>query len=231
MNDIVYLLKTGPNEELRYSLRSVEKNFKAGKVIFAGGKPQDINPDIFIEVAQTGPTKWANTRRNLLMAVQDSRITEDFWLFNDDFFIMADYDCTQAEYDGYILEHIEEIKRRHNGKASAYTKLLAALVKTLQNAGIKNPKNYAIHRPMLINKKKALETLERFPSEPMFRALYGNINQIGGHQVKDCKFAPWLRPETDGATVISTEDQVFAAGDIGNYIRATFTEPSRWEKI
>lgn len=230
MHDIVYLLKPGPNEELRYSLRSVEKNFEHGRVIFVGGKPADITPDVFIEVAQTGPTKWANTRRNLMMAVQDSRISEDFWLFNDDFFIMADYDKTQAEFDGELMAHIEEVEQRHGMLQSRYTKLLRNLHKTLTDAGIENPKNYAIHRPMLINKRKARKTLERFPAEPMFRALYGNINQIGGHQVKDCKFTPWLKPSTKGATVISTEDNSFATGAIGRKIRASFPEPSRWEK-
>ena len=230
MHDIVYLLKPGPNEELRYSLRSVEKNFEHGRVIFVGGKPSDITPDVFIEVAQTGPTKWANTRRNLMMAVQDSRISEDFWLFNDDFFIMADYDKTQAEFDGELMAHIEEVEQRHGMLQSRYTKLLRSLHKTLTDAGIENPKNYAIHRPMLINKRKARETLERFPAEPMFRALYGNINQIGGHEVKDCKFTPWLKPSTKGATVISTEDNSFATGAIGRKIRASFPEPSRWEK-
>lgn len=229
MNDIVYLLKNGPNEELRYSLRSVEKNFPHGRVIFVGGSPQDIMPDIYIEVRQDSPTKWINTRRNLLMAVQDERISKDFWLFNDDFFIMADYDKTQAEFDGDLMAHIKEVEKRHGMIQSRYTKLLRHLHKTLTEKGIENPKNYAIHRPMLINRTKALKTLQDFPEEPMFRALYGNINQIGGHQVADCKFTPWLKPSTLGATVISTEDNSFKYDRIGKRIRQTFPEPSRWE--
>lgn len=230
MSDIVYLLKDGPNEELRYSLRSVEKNFPHDRIIFVGGKPADITPDIYIEVRQDSPTKWTNTRHSLTMAVQDTRVSEDFWLFNDDFFIMADYDKTQAEFDGELMQHIEEVEMRHGMLQSRYTKLLRHLHKTLTDAGIENPKNYAIHRPMLINKTKALRTLQDFPDEPMFRALYGNINRIGGHQVKDCKFTPWLKPSTRGATVISTEDNSFRTGDIGKKIREAFPEPSRWEK-
>lgn len=230
MSDIVYLLKNGPNEELRYSLRSVEKNFPHGRIIFVGGRPQDITPDIYIEVEQDSPTKWANTRRNLMMAAQDTRVSEDFWLFNDDFFIMADYDKTQAEFDGELMHHIEEVEMRHGMLQSRYTKLLRHLHKTLTDAGIENPKNYAVHRPMLVNKAKALRTLQDFPDEPMFRALYGNINRIGGHQIKDCKFTPWLKPNTRGATVISTEDASFRTGNIGKKIREAFPEPSKWER-
>lgn len=47
-HDIVYLLKDGPNEELRLSLRSVAKHFPHKRVIFVGGKPADITPDEFI---------------------------------------------------------------------------------------------------------------------------------------------------------------------------------------
>lgn len=230
MNDIVYLLKNGPNEELRYSLRSIEKNFDKGRVIFVGGKPADITPDLFIEIRQDSPTKWANTRRNLLAACEDARVSDNFWLFNDDFFIMRQYDRTEPEFDGELKSHIAEVEARHGGLQSRYTKLLRNLVKTLEENGIENPKNYAIHRPMLLDKQKALETLHRFPEEPMFRALYGNINQIGGRQVKDVKVTPWLKPSTKNATVISTEDTSFRTGAIGQKIRAAFPEPSRWEK-
>lgn len=229
MADIVYLLKDGPNEELRYSLRSVERNFPADRIIFVGGKPDDITPDIFIKVDQSEPTKWANTRKNLLTAVQNDQISEDFWLFNDDFFIMRPYNTTEPEFDDSLWHHIAQIESRHRMNMSKYTLLLRHLCKTLRDAGIHEPKNYATHRPMLINRKKALETLQRFPSEPMFRALYGNINQIGGHEVKDCKVTPWLTPDYTNSDVVSTEDVCFAKGDVGRWIRSIFTEPSRWE--
>ena len=49
MNDIVYILKNDvePNE-LRYSLRTVEKNFPHGRVFFFCGCPQGITPDRFV---------------------------------------------------------------------------------------------------------------------------------------------------------------------------------------
>ena len=52
--DIVYFLKdTYYNEELRYSLRSVEENFPHARVVFAGGCPVGFKPDLHIEIEQS----------------------------------------------------------------------------------------------------------------------------------------------------------------------------------
>lgn len=228
-HDIVYLLKDGANEELRYSLRSVAKNFPHKNVIFVGGKPDDIDPDVFIKIEQTEPTKWANTRRNLIEACKNPGITDDFWLFNDDFFIMKPYKHDGREADRTLWHHIAEIENRHNMTMSKYTLMLRHCAKTLKDAGVIKPLNYAVHRPMLINKAKALEILDRFPSEPMFRCLYGNLTEGVTESVKDLKITSWSTDRYEGAEIISTEDKAFQDGKVGEYIRASFFRPSPWE--
>lgn len=231
MNDIVYLLKDGPNEELRYSLRTVAKNFPHNKVVFVGGKPADITPDEFIRVEQNQGSKWNNTRQNLLAACQNAAISDDFWLFNDDFFIMEPYHGHGLEFDDSLWHHIIAIENRHHMNKTGYALRLRQLCKTLRKAGIEAPKNYAVHRPMLINKAKALQILTKYPEEPMFRALYGNLTagDDPGAEVKDCKVTPWLKPAYEQSDIISTEDRCFAKDAVGRYIRERFTEPSRWE--
>ncbi len=60
--DIVYFVKeSAQNEELRYSLRSVEKNFPHRNVWFVGGKPKGLTPDKWHAVNQDRETKWGNT--------------------------------------------------------------------------------------------------------------------------------------------------------------------------
>ncbi len=63
--DIVYMVKdSSPNEELRHSLRSVEKNWgPRGKVWFFGGCPEGLKPDGFVPAEMTMPGKWENTHR------------------------------------------------------------------------------------------------------------------------------------------------------------------------
>ena len=82
---------------------------------------------------------------------------------------------------------------------------------------------------MLINKQKALEILGRFPSEPMFRSLYGNLTEGVTEAVKDVKITSWSTDRYEGAEIISTEDKAFASGDVGKYIRNAFPDRSKWE--
>lgn len=227
--DIVYFVKNAPhNEELRYSLRSIEKNFPHGKVWIYGFCPYEFNPDRIVNIEQMEPTKWQNTRKLMAAAVANDELTPDFWLFNDDFFIMKPITELPPLYEGEIEPHIEEIKARHGGEDTLYTKQLHHLVSTLKKAGY-GQKNYAIHKPMLINREKMRQTLEQYPDEPMLRALYGNQHKIGGKPAKDCKIAAHLRPDTTDQTIISTDDYAFAKLDTGDYIRAQFPERCRYE--
>ncbi len=227
--DIVYFVKNAPhNEELRYSLRSIEKNFPHGTVWIYGFCPYELNTDRVINVEQMEPTKWQNTRKLMAAACANDDITPDFWLFNDDFFIMKPITELPPLYDGDLVTHIEEIKARHGGTATNYTLQLEHLVKTLKTAGY-GTKNYAIHKPMLINRAKMRETLEKYPDEPMLRALYGNMHAIGGQPAKDCKIAAHLRPNTKDQDIISTDDFAFAKLDTGDYIRAQFPDKCRYE--
>ena len=60
-HDIVYLLKeTRRNEELEFSLRSVDENFYCRKVWFAGGQPDGLKPDGRMKIKQNAPSKWEN---------------------------------------------------------------------------------------------------------------------------------------------------------------------------
>lgn len=135
------------------------------------------------------------------------------------------------EFDGELKKHIIEIERRHNGNRSNYALRMRNLCKTLAKAGIHTPRNYAIHRPMLVNRAKALEVMAKFPEEPMFRALYGNLTatEADSTPAKDCKVTTWLKPAYEQSDIISTDDKCFAKGAVGRYIRERFTEPSRWE--
>ena len=84
--DAVYIYKSnGSDEELRYSLRSVEKNFPCKRVVICGSKPRGIAPDIQMELAQFGATKWERARYTIERIAKNEDLTEKVWLFNDDF--------------------------------------------------------------------------------------------------------------------------------------------------
>ena len=100
--DIVYVLKPDfQNEELRYSLRSLE-NFPHDKVWFVGGQPNELTPDGRLNIRQWGDTKWERVKNMLARVCVADDISEDFWLFNDDFFILKPWTLGSAVCDGYL---------------------------------------------------------------------------------------------------------------------------------
>lgn len=228
MNDIVYILKHGKNEELRYSLRSVEKNFPFRRVWFYGGKPDGIWPDKFVAVIQQGETKWEKVKNTLKSVCKNDDISEDFWLFNDDFFIMKKVESPVNYYDGYLEDRINQIEAKLFGVHSEYSDRLRHLLKTLQGAGVERPLNYAHHTPMLINRAKMLQVLEEYPNECMFRALYGNLCKIGGVDMPDVKFYQYRQPFPIGEYA-STADDSWKQEKIGQIIRGKFSTRSRFE--
>lgn len=230
MNDIVYFVKNASqNEELRYSLRSVDANFPHRKVWIYGGKPTDIVPDEFVPVRQIGTTKWEKVRNMLKSVCENEKITEDFWLFNDDFFINQKPTDFKPIYDGSIYKRIVQIEGRNYDKPSIYTMQLRLMLKELERRCPDAPmNNYAVHFPMLVNREKMLTVLNRFQS-PMFRVLYGNYWNIGGVDMKDMKI---LRNNNipEDAVYLSSDDNSFMTGEIGRYIRKKFNGKSRFEK-
>lgn len=232
--DIVYFVKNAPrNEELRYSLRSVEEYFRYRRLWFYGGCPTGLRPDHHVKVAQNMPSKWENVRKMMIEVCKNDDITENFWLFNDDFFILRPIDeGMEPRFDGTLTSKIQQIRDKHHGEDSEWSKNLGKLKQTLEKHG-KPEKCYAIHEPMLINRRKMLEVLEKFPNEPMIRALYGNWWEIGGVQEADHKFA---QPDDKNISqqilkcdVISTDDDSFRAGYAGRWLRDKFDKASRFE--
>lgn len=232
--DIVYFVKNTPhNEELKYSLRSVEQNWFYKDVWFYGGCPKDLEPDCYVKAVQNAPTKWENVRNMMLEVCQNDEITEDFWLFNDDFFILRPIKEFEPRYDGTLTNKIQEIRDKHHGEDSEWSKNLGKLQKLLKKHG-KPEFCYAIHEPMLINRKKMLEVLKMFPNEPMQRALYGNWWEIGGEQEADPKYdfpEPKDLPEKlKKHDIVSTSDDSFRSGYIGKWLRDKFQNKSRFEE-
>lgn len=230
-HDIVYLLRDGANEELRYSLRSVDENFAHRKVWFVGGQPDGLTPDGRMPIEQTGANKFERVRNMLIECCKNDNITEDFWLFNDDFFVMHPAGGDTPQWTNGTLERrIQEIENReNNGMPTIYSNQLRHLVETLTKDG--HPTlNYAVHKPMLINRKKALEVLTKYPHEPMFRALYGNYWRIDATDDFDCKIRRCDRPLKREKPFISTSDLSFNHGVIGSQLQQRFKHKSRFEE-
>ena len=228
--DVVYILKehAGP-DELRFSLRSIEANMTHGKVWFYCGCPDGIKPDEHVPGPQIGSTKWERVRNSLIQVCKNDEITDKFWLFNDDFYVLRRMTRTVPLHRGQLRDHYESIEARHGGMRSGYTRRLRACEETLRHAGL-TTLDYAIHVPILVDRKMGLETLKAFPNNPMFRSLYGNYAKIGGEFFEeiDVKTMDPDKEIPDDALFFSTGNRAFA-GFVREQLETRFPDPCKYE--
>ena len=225
--DVVYILKSGCSaEELRFSLRSIEANMTHGKVWFYCGRPAGITPDEHVPYVQTGLNKWERVRNTLVHVCKNEEITDKFWLFNDDFYVLHRMTRTVPLHRGELSDHIRGIEARH-GRPSGYSRRLKQCETMLRDAGL-TTLDYALHVPMLIDRAKALETLRTFPDCPMFRSLYGNYAKVGGEYHEDVKTADPDKIIPEGADFFSTSNKSFD-GEVRRQMEELFPDPCRYE--
>lgn len=225
--DIVYVLKADIDpEELRYSLRSVEENFPCRKVWFVGGQPKGFEPDGAIRHKQVGGTKWDLIKSSLRKVLDEDGITEDFYWFNDDFFVMKPFKGKFVNYaDNTLTWRIEELKQE-NSWLNPYARTLVKAREELKSLD-RGEVNFEVHLPMLLNKDKVRASFY-VCSSPQFRSVYGNYNRIPFVEHKDVKVYDFETVPQD-ADFLSTNDKTFQEGEVGKYIKGVFSNPSRWE--
>ena len=168
--DIVYFVKDKPrNEELRYSLRSVDANMPHKRVWIFGGCPTNIIPDVRVRVDQVGKTKWDRVRNMYRMVCENKEITDNFIMFHDDFFVMKPTDCIIPLYRCTLDEHIKILEPQG---PTAYSKLLRGCRDVIKGD---IALSYEVHTPFIFNKELLLNVLNAFPDCHVIRSIYGNL--------------------------------------------------------
>ena len=82
---------------------------------------------------------------------------------------------------------------------------------------------------MAVNKEMALEVMDVFPGLPMFRCLYGNYWHLAEEVRPDVKvFGDEDFSKT--SALLSTNNESFRNGRVGEYIRNKFKTPCKYEK-
>jgi hypothetical protein len=225
--DLVYVCRKGDNEELRYSLRSIEKFSPNHRVWVIGYKPSWYTGN-FIPLQDTS-TKFNNIRLAMLEVCKTAEISEDFVFMNDDFFLVEPVNKF-INYDGGLLS--DKISRyRQISPTGTYTILLKKTFRYLRSQGIKAPIDYDIHVPMVFSKSKLLP-IAYMPFQP--RSLYGNLLQIASETITDVKrydsasSMSSLSYTENKYPFISSEDKSFAL--LRDTILADmFPTPSKYE--
>lgn len=238
MIDLIFPLGKGSkinDDELRFTLRSIQKHIKNYRnIVLVGHKPDWIQNVIHIPAEDSHACKETNIYKKVLLACQTEEITEDFLFFNDDHFILQDFDATQFPffYKGdllFVLKHL-----------LPYNKYSACVHKTAYKLKELNleTKNFDTHTPIIYNKKKFIEVMTAFDWEPRFgyvvKSLYANSLKIEGVREPDCKMDNL--PSVEEFYERTKERKVFSIGNgaLGDNLRTVwntlYPTPSIWER-
>lgn len=226
--DIIYVLKPDiQNEEFRYSLRSL-KNLPHRNVWVYGGAPSWISNEVkMVQQEQSGIDKWHKSNSSFVEACRNKEISDDFIFFNDDFFVWEPCEKLDYFYYGTLDERIAALDGKFRRRSSYGNTLFRT--KELLNGENKPTLNYALHIPMIFNKKKVLELAKKFPGEIVSRSLYANYYQLGGEKRPDCKIYINRGHIPRNQDFCSTTNGSFRMGDVGRDIKLKFKEKSIYE--
>jgi hypothetical protein len=225
--DLVWICRTGSNEELRYSIRSATQNLPHRNVWVVGGRP-DWYRGQWLHVGQHPGRKYENAKNNLRAIIDSGKISDSFVLMNDDFFVLKPTEL-KPYYSGTLRERLERNERLSPN--AQYTQKIKDTIEGLEALGYSNPLDYSIHIPMVLDK----EGLEQALDFPLIRAAYGNIRQLGGEQRSDVKiysgsFYDGLSYEPDeNSDFISTDDGSFMLVK-SKFLAPLFPKPTMFEK-
>lgn len=223
--DVVYFIKDGVrNEEFRYSLRSICENMPFNRVWVFGGCPTNIIPDVRIRVDQEGKTKWDKVHAMLKLACENKELSDDFILFNDDFFIMKPTDKIGVYHRGLLEDHVKVL-----GK-SPYANMLSGIDEELKRRKL-GTYSYELHIPFIFNKKKLLKLLNDNPDLRCTRTMYGNTYKIGGERKSDVKiFSSNPAFDFKNSDMLSTDDPVINVNnDAWRWLKKQFPKKSKYE--
>jgi hypothetical protein len=186
MIDIVYALGTGStwdNNELRYSLRSIEKHLKNyNRVFIIGECPGWIQNVIHIPHSD-GDGHERNIMNKIKRACQIEDISDFFMFLNDDHFFLQDMNAMSYPYF-YNTSLVNKIAARRD---DYYRKVLYYTWCAFRD---ETSYNFDIHCPILYNKHKFPEVMNYYDwdkYEFVIKSLYCNHLGIEGVQMEDCK--------------------------------------------
>jgi hypothetical protein len=233
MYDLVYPLSPGPLDysELKYSLRSVEKNVPAERVWFLGGKPPWLRTANHLKTRQPYD-KMRNARIQLWTAVLSDDISDPFIWMNDDFYIMEPVDELPMWHGGDWEQWLATLGPRYAN--SPYLRDAKLTISLLRKELWPNfsPLCWSLHTPILVWKgdmKTALTIDDSCGQKLHLRSLYANLAGLEGvqapcHDVKQNAAVP------PGQVYASSANATWPTSQLGKQIRSRFTEKSRWER-
>ncbi len=241
MIDIVYVLGVRSkfdNNEIRYSLRSIEKHLKSfGNVYIIGQLPDFLKDVRHIFLDDDHWCKETNIYNKVLRACQENSISDQFLFFNDDHFLNRDYTASEFPfyYRGDIGTLVKKLEiKRPNNKYSRCCKRTWRVLRALNLP----TKMFDVHTPIIYDKKKFIEVMTKYDWGYKLgfiaKSLYANSLSIEGVKEYDCKINAQL-PIDEMKRYVERRG-VWSIGDnalgqsLDMLLKELYPNPSRWER-
>jgi len=226
--DIVYPLKrsAGPDDELRYSLRSLQ-NLPHGRVFLVGGRPAWAKNVEHIGTDRKH-TKYKDAGNNIVAACRSREVSDPFILMNDDFFVMEPIREVPVLNRGKVRDVLRLYETR-----IGFSKYIAGMRNTLDQLadyGYDDPLSFELHVPIVIHKDTYMQTRELRTRVDTWhiRTAYGAVMGLEGTTIRDVKVNEAFESVRPGPFA-STSDRSFRQGMAGFQVRSKFRRPSPYE--
>ena len=173
------------NDELRWSIRSVLKNFVGrAKIMVVGDKPPWYDgPHIPVKRIQKGRYRaFRDSLKKLVTAVDDCQIDDEFVWMMDDIYMVRPVTKSQLKTRYYQAQFSKQSLAKAR-PANKWQRIKHATMKELAKNNLPM-KDYATHLPQHVEKSKFKEVVKRFnPGSArrmrLWEVLYGNMFSEG----------------------------------------------------
>ena len=240
--DVVYVLGLGSewrNNEIRFSLRSIQKNLTGFKNIYIVGEyPGFLTGVIHIPYPdELGPGNAdGNIIRKVLRVCKEPELSDTFLFINDDHLINKTMEASQvpAFHKGDMTTFKESY-----WKLNSWRSRLQRTRDELINQGL-SAFHFDCHTPILFNKNRFPEIISRFDYESgiglCMKSLYGNIAYPVAPQLSGEKKTVFNRFKLAELEARLAYCDFVALNDDGLnkslkiWLHQSFPDPSTWEK-
>lgn len=238
--DVLYILKSSPSnngdEELRYSLRSLEKFCPDVDCVYiTGGLPSFIKKDTVIhtpadDIGVPAVNHWHKVRQT----IEKTNRSDDFVLMYDDVFFVRktcfkDY---PLYYKGVLPSVLDE--------NSLYRQTLYNTRLCINNHKGKTFLDFGVHCPIVYNREAFMrmdgifEEVKKEKPAYSVRSVYGNLFAPEGRRcfredIKIRRSNERVEDVIGESDCFSVSDDVFSC-DTLNYLKKSFPERSVFEK-
>jgi hypothetical protein len=232
--EAVYLLGTGSpfqNEELRYSLRSLDTYaWGITRVILVGECPSWINREHVehIPFKEEGPKDYRIAAK-ILHVCEQRIVTKPFLFCNDDFFFTKPFEASHYPYfyKGDLINHPPRTAYQHQ---LLFTKdYLSSQRLPTKHFDVHTP---IIYDPMLFKALKPVWEYSKNTIGLVVKSTYCNHYNIKGQIYSDIKLKEFAsetaQQRVRGANVFSIYDSAWTTG-VYDYLKKQFTKKSKYE--